>query len=69
MKEGFYLINETLRKGLFEIFKPVNDPTLVRKMSPKVKKNLMTCAEWAIASSKASNICKMCNCFLKLMQW
>ncbi len=60
MKEVFYFLNTTPRKGHFDIFEPVNDPTLVWKISPKVKKELMACVE-CHNKLKSLNICKMCN--------
>jgi hypothetical protein len=61
MKEGLYLLNETLRKGLFEIFKPVNDPTLVWKMSPEVRKGFDGLCRVGHIKLKSLNICKLCN--------
>jgi len=66
MKEGLYFLNETLRKSLFEIFKLVNDPTLVDQKS---KKSLMAYVEWPIASSRASIFAKCAIDFLRLIHW
>lgn len=59
--KGLYLLNEIVRKGLFEIFKPINDPTLVWKMSPKVKKGFDGLCRVGHSKFKSLNICKVCN--------
>ncbi len=68
MKDFFCFLNTPPRKGHFEIFELVNDSTLVWKISPKVKKELMACVEWATTSSRASFSIKCAIEFLILMQ-
>jgi hypothetical protein len=61
MKKDLYLLNEIMRKGLFEIFEPLNDPTLVWKMSPKVRKELDGMCRVSNSKLKSLNICKVCS--------
>jgi hypothetical protein len=54
MKEDLYLLNEITRKGLFEIFEPLNDLTLVSKLFLEQRIFL-------------DGICRVSNSILKLL--
>jgi hypothetical protein len=64
MKEDLYLLNEIMRKGLFEFLVLLNDPTLVWKMSPEIRIELdgmCRVSNSKLKSLKSLNICKVCS--------
>jgi hypothetical protein len=61
MKEDLYLLNEIMRKGLFEILVLLNDPTLVWKLSPEARKELDGMCRVSNSKLKRLNSCKVCS--------